>query len=293
MVGKKKVSHWIFDISNILFLLFLMIITLYPLVYVIFASLSDADLLIAHSGILMKPLGFSLAAYKAVFENSAIYTGYRNTIFVVLVGTAINIFMTSMGAYVLAKKSFYWRKPINTMVIVTMFISGGLIPNFLLVKGLGIYNTLWALILPGAISTWNLMIMRTSFEAIPDSLIESAKIDGASEFTVLIKIVIPLSMAAIAVMMLYYGVGHWNSWFGAMIYLRKRDLYPLQLILREILISNNTESMLGGVQSEERASISATIIYATIMVATLPILLVYPFLQKHFVKGVMIGAVKG
>jgi len=293
MVGKKKFSHKIFDYCNGILLVILMMSTLYPFLYVIFASLSDSDLLMAHKGMLLKPIGFSVEAYKAVLANPQIYSGYRNTIFVVIFGTIVNIVMTSMGAYVLSKKTFYFRSALNTMVVITMFFSGGLIPNFLLVKGMGLYNSLWALIIPGAISTWNLMIMRTSFEAIPESLIESAKIDGASEFTVLFKIVIPLSMATIAVMTLWYGVGHWNAWFSAMIYLRKRELYPLQLILREILISNNTDSMLMGESAGEKASISATIIYATIMVATLPILLVYPFLQKYFVKGVMVGAVKG
>lgn len=294
MLEKKTIGDRIFDAVNSLLLTSLMIMTLYPFLYVIFSSFSESNKLMAQTGLLLKPAGFSLASYEAVFQNPMIFSGYRNTIFIVVVATAYNIVMTSMGAYALARKNFYWRKYINGMVIFTMFFGGGLIPHFLLIRSLGMYNTLWALIIPGAISTWNLIIMRTAFASIPDSLIESAQIDGAPEFTILFKIVIPLSLPTIAVMVLYYGVAHWNSWFSAMIYLRKRELYPLQLILREILINSNTEAMMGsGSGAEEKEAISETIKYATIMVATFPILCAYPFLQKYFVKGVMVGALKG
>ncbi|MFD0679005.1 MULTISPECIES: carbohydrate ABC transporter permease [unclassified Paenibacillus] len=293
MVVKKTVGDYIFDSVNLIILAALAVITAYPFVYVIFASLSSADELTAHSGLLLKPLGLSLNAYKAVLKNPIIYSGYMNTLFIVVVGTAYNIIMTSMGAFVLSRKDFFWRKPITIMIVFTMFFGGGLIPNFLLVKELGLMDSLWALIIPGAIGTWNLIIMRTAFQGIPDSLVESAHIDGAHDFIILFKIILPLALPTIAVMVLYYGVGHWNAWFGAMIYLRNRELWPLQLALREILISNSTDEMMSGTVAQDRAAIGETIKYATIMVATLPILAAYPFLQKYFVKGVMVGALKG
>jgi putative aldouronate transport system permease protein len=178
------------------------------------------------------------------------------------------------------------------MIVVTMFFQGGLIPTYLLVSNLGLVDTPWAMIIPGAINTWNLIIMRTSFQAVPASLEESAKIDGANEWTIMWRIILPLSIPVMAVMVLFYAVGHWNAWFNAMIYLRDRNLYPLQLILREILITNSTDSMMTNASGVDKMPISETIKYATIMVATIPILVLYPFLQKYFVKGVMIGALK-
>lgn len=293
MVYKKTIGSVLFDAINAVVLILLMIVTLYPFLYVVFSSLSDAKELVAHSGLLIKPVGFSLAAYDAVIKNDMIWLGYRNTLFYVIVGTAFNIVMTSMGAYVLSRKDFLWKNLLTTMVVITMFFGGGLIPTYLLMQKLGFVNSVWALIIPGAISTWNLIIMRTSFSSIPASLEESAKIDGANDFTILFKIIIPLSLPVIAVMVLYYGVAHWNAWFNAMIYLRKRELYPLQLILREILVDSRTEGMMTDVSILEKQYMSETIKHATIIVSTLPILCSYPYLQKYFVKGVMIGALKG
>lgn len=293
MITKKTTADKVFDCANAIILCLLMVATLYPFVYVVFSSLSNPGELAANTGLLFRPAGFSLEAYKAVLKNPLILSGYRNTIFIVLTGTTMNIIMTSMGAYVLSRKNFFWKSLLTALIIFTMFFGGGLIPSFLLVKGLGLRGSLWALIIPGVISTWNLIIMRTYFSSIPDSLEESAKIDGANDFIILFKIILPLSLPVIAVMVLYYGVAHWNAWFGAMVYLTKRELYPLQLILREILIINNTDDMLMGVDSTERQYISETLKYATIIVATLPILCIYPFLQRYFVKGVMIGALKG
>lgn len=293
MVYKKTVGSVLFDAVNAIVLILLMIVTLYPFLYVVFSSVSDAKELVAHSGLLIKPVGFSLAAYDAVIKNDMIWLGYRNTLFYVIVGTAFNIVMTSMGAYVLSRKDFLWKNVLTTMVVITMFFGGGLIPTYLLMQKLGFVNSVWALIIPGAISTWNLIIMRTSFSSIPASLEESAKIDGANDFTILFKIIIPLSLPVIAVMVLYYGVAHWNAWFSAMIYLRKRELYPLQLILREILVDSRTEGMMTDVSILEKQYMSETIKHATIVVSTLPILCSYPYLQKYFVKGVMIGALKG
>jgi putative aldouronate transport system permease protein len=293
MVEKKTVGEVIFDSFNVIFLTLLMIICVYPLLYVVFASFSDGNLLMGHSGVLLKPLGFSLDAYQKVIENPDIVTGYMNTFFVVVVGVALNIFMSSLGAYVLSRKGVYIKDILTKLIVFTMFFSGGIVPLYLTVKDVGLLDSRWALIIPGIISTYNMIIMRTSFQGIPDSLEESAKIDGANDFIILFRIILPLSKPVLAVMVLYYGVAHWNSWFSAMVYIRTRSLYPLQIILREILITNAVESMTGGSASDNSATISESIKYATIMVATIPILLVYPFLQKFFVKGVMVGALKG
>ncbi|SDD56221.1 putative aldouronate transport system permease protein [Paenibacillus sp. UNCCL117] len=282
-----------FDWTNGLLLTLLMIATVYPIIYVIFASLSEADQLMAFNGILLKPLGFSLDAYTSVFANPMILKGYGNTFFVVIVGLALNILLTALGAYSLSRKSLKYRKPIMLMIVFTMFFSGGLIPFYLTVKGVGLANTLWALIIPQAINTFNLILMRTAFESIPDALEESAKMDGANDFVILFRIILPLSMPVIAVMLLYYGVSHWNSWFHALIFLQDRSMYPLQLILREILLQGEASTMAVGASDGDVAMLTVTLKYATIVVATVPILLVYPFLQKYFVKGALIGAIKG
>lgn len=291
---KKSLSSLLFDMFNVILMCLIIIIAAYPFVYVIFASLSDSNLLVSHTGLLFQPIGLQFEAYKMVFSNPNIISGYGNTLIIVVGGTLLNLFITSLGAYGLSRKGLMLVRPLTMGIVFTMFFSGGMIPVYLLVYNtLNLGNTLWALILPTAISTWNLIVMRTSFAAVPDSLIESGRIDGAGEFTILFRIVLPLSMPVIAVMVLYYGVAHWNSWFSAMIYLRDRDLYPLQLILREILIQNSVDSMTnaaGG--SDDQFSIGESIKYATIVIATVPILLVYPFLQKYFAKGVLVGAIK-
>ena len=289
MVIKKSAGEYVFDAFNYLFLTVLTLLTLYPLLYVLFASLSDGTALMQNPGVLLRPAGFSLAAYRNVLSNPNIVSGYVNTIYIVVVGTTINIVMTSMGAYVLARKDFYWKNFITGIIIFTMFFGGGLIPTFLLIRDLGMMHTHWALIIPGAISVFNMIIMRTTFQTIPESLVESARIDGANEFTILFKLIIPLSLPTIAVMILRYGVGHWNSWFDALIYLGdRRSLWPLQLFLREVLIQNQNQT-----DQMDVDFIAETVRYATIVVATVPILLAYPFLQKYFVKGIMIGSLKG
>ncbi|SFA74275.1 putative aldouronate transport system permease protein [Cohnella sp. OV330] len=293
MTIKRSLSEHLFDAANVIIMLILVVLTLYPFYYVLMASVSDANLLVGHEGLLLWPKNLSMAAYDLVMKNPNILTGYRNTIAVVTLGTTLNIFMTSLGAYVLSRKGLYWMKPLSVMIVLTMFFSGGLIPTYLLVNNtLHLGDSLFALILPGLISTWNLIVMRTSFEALPEALMESARIDGAGEWRILFKVVMPLSLPVISVMILFYGVSHWNAWFSAVIYLRDRELFPLQVILREILIQNSTDSMMTGAGSGDRESIGESIKYATIIVATLPILVVYPFLQKYFVKGVMVGAVK-
>lgn len=288
----RSVSEVLFDSANVILLCLLSIITLYPFLYVLFASISTPAEFVQHRGILLWPKGFSLDSYRMVFENPNIIRSYLNTIFYVVVGTTLNILMTALGAYGLSRKNVMWKGAIMMLIVMTMFFDGGLIPKYLLVKNMGLLDTYWALIIPSAMTTWNLIIMRTAFQGVPEALEESARIDGATDWTILFRIIIPLSLPVIAVMVLFYGVWHWNKWFDALIYLRDRDLFPLQLILREILIQNDTSSMMTSVGGGDRMPVGETIKYATIMVATLPILFLYPFLQKYFVKGVMIGAIK-
>jgi putative aldouronate transport system permease protein len=282
-----------FNVVNIILLLGLVVVTAYPLIYVVFASVSDPSELIANRGALLRPLGFSLDAYRLVLQNPMIAIGYRNTLFYVVVGTAVNLVLTCLGAYALSRQNLLLRKPIMILIVFTLFFNGGLIPTFLLVgQTLQMQDTVWALILPTAVSTWNLIILKTAFESVPVSLEEAARIDGANDFTILWRVVLPLSLPAIAVVVLFYSVAHWNAYFNALVYIRSRDLYPLQLVLREILITSNLESMTTGVSSGDTYQVGQTIKYATIVVATLPILLIYPFLQKYFVKGALIGAIK-
>lgn len=287
-------SYKVFQVFNTVFLTALMLVTLYPMLYVVMASFSEGIALTSHSGFLFYPVGHvNLEAYKAVFSNPNILLGYGNTLFILVIGVVLQIFMTSIGAYVLSRKSFALKTAIMFFITFTMFFQGGLIPFYLLIKDLGLINNIFSLVLPFLISAYNLIIMRTSFSAIPISLEESAKLDGASHFSIYSKIIMPLSKPVIAVMVLYYGVGIWNGWFWASVFLRDRSLFPLQLILREILISNDISSMTQGSSGADVAAIAESIKYATIIVATLPVLVVYPFLQKYFAKGVMIGAIKG
>ena len=286
---KKNIRGWGFRLVNAAVLGLVALMTLYPFLYVIFASFSDPVKLMGNSGLLLKPLGFSLNAYKKVFVNPSIYSGYLNTIFYVTAGTMINILATCMAAYVLSRKQFMLRRFLTILFIFTMYFNGGLIPSYLLIKDLGLINSRLSLILPGAVSTFNLMIMITGFEGIPQSLEESARIDGAGDWTILFRIIMPLAKPTIMVILLYYAVGHWNSWFNAMIYLRDAQKMPIQIFLRDILTRSQLVAMTGQTDVED---VGQTIKYATIIVSTVPILCIYPFIQKHFVKGVMIGAVK-
>lgn len=282
----------VFDILNYSLLAALCLLTLYPLLYVFFASISDPMQFQAHKGLLFWPKGFTLDAYKLVLKNPVVLTGYRNTLFYVTVGTSINLILTALGAYALSRKDLYLAKILTFMIIFTMQFQGGLIPTYYVVNQL-LGHSRWTILLPTAIITTNLIIMRTSFAAIPESLFESAKIDGATDFTLLMKIVLPLSKPVMAVMALYYGVNHWNQWFQASIYLDDRNLFPLQLFLREIVLQSQLDETTMGVDFGMEAQIGEIVKYATIMVAVLPILAVYPYIQKFFVKGVMIGAIKG
>lgn len=292
MKVKRSKGERAFSVFNYIFLSLLIVLCLYPVWYVAVASFSNSNLLTQHTGLLIKPVGWSIDAYKKVFKNPMIGRGYLNTLFILVVGVFLDLVMTSLGAYFLSRKRVMFKRPIMLLIVFTMFFSGGMIPFYLNLKDLRMTNSLWGLIVPFMISTYNLIILRTSFESIPESLIEAAQIDGASHITILMQIVIPLSKAILAVMVLYYGVSIWNSWFWASAIIRTREMYPLQVILREILMQNDVSSMTSGSSALDTEAIGMTIKYATIIVATVPILCVYPFLQKHFTKGTMIGAVK-
>lgn len=285
----------VFNVFNIVFMFIMMFVMFYPMWHVLCASFSDARLLSAHSGILLWPDGYSVSAYKLMAKNPMILRGYGNTLFILAFGLVLNMVMTSLAAYVLSRRNVMLNKPLTIIIVFTMYFSGGMIPSYLNIIQLGMENSLWAVIVPGAISTYNMIVLRTGFAAVPESLEESAKIDGASSLRILWQIILPLSMATVAVVTLYYAVTHWNSWFSAMLYLTDRNKFPLQLILREILINNDTTSMVTAMDAGagDSSFVSETVKYAVIIVSVVPILCVYPFIQKYFTKGVMVGAVKG
>lgn len=288
---KRNLGEGVFQICNGLVLLLVSLVTLYPFLYVIFASFSDPLKLMGNSSLLLKPLGFSLGAYKKVFLNPSIYSGYMNTVFYVTVGTLVNILATCMAAYVLSRKQFMLRRVLTIMFIFTMYFSGGLIPSYLLINNwLHLSNTIFALILPGAMSAYTVIIMRNFFESIPDSLEESAKLDGANDVTILFRIMVPLSKASIATIALWSIVYHWNEWFNCMLYMKDEDKYVLQYVLRKILLDGQTQDIN---MATNVVVNTETMKMATLVVSILPIIMLYPFLQKYFAKGVMVGSVKG
>lgn len=293
MIRDKSISGMIFDVLNHILLALISIACVLPVLHTLFCSLSDPVFLARHKGLMLWPQGFSLKGYELVAGNRSIISGYLNTILYVVTGTALSILLTSMGAFVCSRRQFRLRRPMMVMIVFTMYFSGGLIPLYLVVKNLGLLDTRLAMILPSAISAWNLILLNAAFSEVPVSLEESAKIDGANDFIVLFRIFIPVSRASIAVMLLLYAVGQWNSWFNAMIFLRSRNLYPLQLILKEILVQNDTSVMSTIANQSEMDIYRPLVKYCTVIVSIVPIIIVYPFVQKHFVKGMMIGAVKG
>lgn len=289
---KKSVGERVFTVLNCIFMLVFIFITVYPIWYVFVASFSDSNALIGNMSLLFKPVNFTLDAYKMMIKNPMILVGYKNTLIILVIAVTLNMFLTALGAYFMSRKNVMFKKPITLLIIFTMYFSGGLIPVYLNVKSLGLLDTYASLILPVAINTFNLIIMRTAFASIPESLEESARLDGAGHFRLLFQIILPLSKATVAVILLYYAVEHWNSWFNAMIYLNDRNKFPLQLVLQEILIQNDTSSMTQMVSAGDSSSVGETVKYAVIIVSSLPIFCIYPFIQKYFEKGVMIGAVK-
>ncbi len=287
---RKSPLNRAFDVTVYFIVVLVTLLCFYPMLYVLFASLSDPIRLMNNRGPILWPLGTSLAGYKIVLKNPNTYIGYGNTFFYVAAGTALNMVMTILGAYALSRKDYFGKKAITFFIVFTMYFSGGLIPSFLLVKGLGILNSRLALLLPGAIGTWNMLIMRTAFRSVPDSLEEAAIIDGANDIQTLWHVILPVSKSTCAVVFLFYAVGHWNAWFPALVYLpRARQLYPLQMFLRELLIVSVTVQ-----EGATEVDLSTELVkYSTTIVSILPILCLYPFLQKYFVKGVMLGSIKG
>lgn len=263
----------------------------YPLIYVISASISSGDA-VMNGRVFLWPVDFSLEGYQMVLQEKSILVGFKNTVIYTVLGTFINMMMTTLLAFPLSQRKLPARRVIMFFITFTMFFSGGLIPTFLVVEKLSMVDTLWAMVIPGAISTFNLIIMRTYFESsIPIELGEAASIDGCGNFRFLLTVVLPLSTPIMAVLILYYAVGHWNSYFNALIYLRSNDRIGLQLALRQILLANQLAG--GGEGFGEMAKIGLTVKYAVIVVSSLPVLALYPFVQKYFTKGIMVGAIKG
>ena len=290
--GKPSLASRIFDICNYGFLFLLCVVMIYPLWYVLCCSFSDPALLMRHTGMLLLPLDFSLGGYKTVLNYAPLWNAYGVTLFVVVVGTGMNMVASILFAYVLSCKDMMWHKLITGLAVFTMYFSGGMIPTYLVVKAVGLYDSIWAMIFPGLISTYNCIILRTAFYGIPDSLQESAFIDGAGPLRTLITVCVPLIIPSIATVALFYAVGHWNSWTNALLYIRKQELMPLQMVLRALLIQNEAVEVTGG--QDLQTELNALLLkYVVIVVSTVPILCVYPFIQRYFTKGVMIGAVKG
>jgi putative aldouronate transport system permease protein len=291
----KSKEDKIFDVVNFIFLSLICLSVLYPLYFVVIASISNPDL-VYNGQVWFIPKGITFEGYKRIFSDPKIWLGYKNTIIYTVLGTTIQVSLTLMAAYALSRKDLYGKSFFMIMILFTMFFSGGLIPTYLVVKQLGMLNTIWAMIIPKAIAVWNLIVARSFFESsIPNELLEAAKVDGCSNTKFFLKIVLPLSKPIIAVMVLFYAVGQWNSYFDALIYLNDESLYPLQLILRNILIENQLSvKMLSDLDNlAAQQQIGEIIKYGVIIVAALPLLIVYPFVQKYFVKGVLIGGVKG
>ena len=293
--AKQCMQDKVFDIANILIMAILIFIFVWPLLFVLSASVSDPAA-VTLGKVWLFPKGFNLEGYKAIFNYKNIWVGYKNTVIYTALGTTLNLFMTICAAYPLSRKDFMPRKALTRIFMFTMFFSGGLIPSYMVVVKLGIYDTIWAMLLPSAVHVMYIIIMRTYFQtSIPQSLHEAAELDGANTAQVLWHIVLPLSGPILAVMALYYGVGKWNSYFDALVYMSSTSKYPLQMFLREILINNQVDLNMVGLDlaaAEAKMHLAQVIKYGVIVVASLPVLCVYPFVQKYFVKGVMIGAVQ-
>ncbi|MCJ8010874.1 carbohydrate ABC transporter permease [Paenibacillus sp. KQZ6P-2] len=292
---KEAGSDRLFTIVNYSVLTLIMIIVLYPLVYVVSASFSSSSAVLS-GRVWLWPIEPTLDGYRAVFKNGMVVRGFMNTLFYTVAGTGINLLFTIMAAYPLSRKDFRGRNVFMLLFVFTMMFNGGLIPSYLLVKNLGMIDTVWSMLIPAALSVWNVIIMRTYFQTtIPGELLEASQLDGCTDFRFLLRIVLPLSGPILAVIALFYAVGHWNQYFNAMIFLKRADLYPLQLILRDILVQNEINiDMLGDAKTAAaRQGLRELLKYSLIVVTSVPLLVVYPFVQKFFVKGVMIGSLKG
>ncbi len=293
---RQSRSDMLFNLINGFFMCLVVVLMVYPLYFIVIASFSDPTKVNAGKVVLF-PQGIMFDGFKAIFRDTKIWVGYRNTIVYAVLGTIVNVCLTITAGYSLSRKELMGRKPIMILITFTMFFNGGMIPNYMLVSGLGLKDSLWAMILPNAVSIWNLIIARTYLSTnIPDELFEAASMDGCGTIRFFFKIVLPLSSALTAVLVLFYAVAHWNAFFNALIYLESSSKYPLQLVLRNILLINQSgdSSMLADTEDLVlRQKLADLLKYGVIVVSTLPVLCIYPFVQKYFVKGVMIGAVKG
>ena len=294
--GKASTGRKVFNAFNILFMIILMILTLYPFLYVLFASLSEPLKLYSHTGLLLHPLGFSLKGYSCVLNYRAIWNGYAVTLFLATVGTACTLVASLLFAYVLSKKDSMLHGFFTFTAVFTMYFNGGMVPTYLIVKNVGLLDSVWSLIIPGLISTYYVIILRTALTGVPKEMIESAELDGANEMVTLVRILLPLIMPTIAAISLFIVVGYWNSWTNALLYIQDNKKMPLQMVLRQIVVNNDVSAAAGTGASNRSGEDQATrmlLKYATIMVSVIPIICVYPFLQKYFTKGVMVGALKG
>lgn len=292
---KMNTSDKVFYSVTGVVIFFLTLVVLYPIIYIVSASFSSGAA-VAEGAVWLWPVDFSLEAYKAVLDYSDIWIGYRNTIFYVVVGTTLNVSMEMICAYPLARKNLWGRDAISFFLAFTMLFGGGMIPGYLLVKGLGMLNTPWALIIPGAMSVYNVIVTRSFIQSnVPDELLEASQIDGCSDFQFFFQVLLPLSKAILAVLTLWHAVGHWNSYFSAFLYITDKRLYPLQIFLKEILVQNNmnTEVVADIKETLQMQNMKNLLKYAVIVVSTVPLFAFYPIVQKHFVKGVTIGSVKG
>ncbi len=293
MVIKETFSDKVFNFFNVLLTILITLIVLYPLIYILSASFSD-PMAVMNGEVLLIPVDFTFAGYQKVFQNEDIVTGYLNSIQYTIVGTAVNLIMTVLGAYPLSRKDFYGRNVLTAFFTFTMFFGGGMIPTYLVIQDLGLLNNFWVMILPGAVSVWSMVIVRTFFQSsIPDELREAAVIDGCSNTRLLMTIILPLSIPVLAVITMQYAVGHWNAYFNALIYITDREKYPLQMVLRELLMQSKMDEMMDTEGAVTQQMLAESLKYAVMVVASVPVLLLYPFLQRYFVKGVMVGAIKG
>ena len=294
MWSKKSRGDKVFDIVLISISLLIILVIAYPLYFVIIASFSQPEAVLGGK-LRLLPVGFNLESYKMVLTERKVWVGYRNTLLYTVFGTFINLVLTTLAAYALSRKDMPWRTPLTFIISFTMLFGGGMIPVYMVVRNLHLTDTPWAMIIPNAIATYNLLVMKNYFQSsIPEELQEAAAIDGCSHFKTLMKVVLPLSTPILAVIVLFYAVGHWNAFFNAVIYLRNQELFPLQTVLRDILLQNSLEAVGGDLTGMyEKVMRGETMKYALIIVASAPVIIMYPFVQKYFVKGIMVGAIKG
>jgi putative aldouronate transport system permease protein len=288
---QESIQYKIFKVFNVSILLLIIFLTLYPFLNVVAQSFSS-EAAISSGEVSLYPKGFNVDTYKTVIADSMFWINYKNTVVYTVVGTAISMVMTTMFAYALSKRRLVGRKALTVFAVFTMFFNGGLIPNYVLINSLGMGNTMWAIVIPGAISIYNMLIMKSFFENMPEELEEAASIDGLSQYGILLKIVLPLSKAVIATMILFYAVAHWNSWFPAFLYLDQKEMFPVTIYLRNMIAGATGTAAAGATSADNLTQLAANIKSVTMVLTILPILTIYPFVQKHFVNGVMLGSIK-